>query len=234
MYDVLRVNSLPAANKAALVRVVTPDQPPVFDSFIDFPGGMSKFSIRYDPVRCCASAAVPAPLPQKKATITHTTTHAPLQHTALWITLSNNVTDESIWPQPGCAFAPIEDGDAERDGHVDAHAAPPPCCGNTDLVACSRSPCLWCRGNSRNVLTLNTSPDLRTWRVAAVVMADDTGLQPWASMLYTGFQYVDWQFDGANGDDLIATVRSGYRGANCAHNANRMLFTRVTNWRHLL
>ena len=45
----LRVNSLPSANKAALVRLASPDAAPVFERFIEyFPGGMSKFTVRRD------------------------------------------------------------------------------------------------------------------------------------------------------------------------------------------
>ena len=180
VYDVLRVNSVPTANKAALVRVNSPTSPPVFDRcdlrtcllvsyalhtcaprepwcgfhgrFIDFPGGMTKFTIRYDPT------------------------------TKLWVTLANTVTDASIWPNPGCTFTKA--GGAAGV----SSSAPQPCCGATALVTCHD--CLWCRAQSRNLLTLNTSPDLVNWSVRATIMSDDTGFQPWSSMLYTGFQYV--------------------------------------------
>lgn len=46
----LRVNSLPAANKAALLYLSGPAATPEFRAFIDFPGGMSKFTIRRDAV----------------------------------------------------------------------------------------------------------------------------------------------------------------------------------------
>ena len=180
VYDVLRVNSVPTANKAALVRVNSPTSPPVFDRcdlrtcllvsyalhtcaprepwcgfhgrFIDFPGGMTKFTIRYDPT------------------------------TKLWVTLANTVTDASIWPNHGCTFT-------KAGGAVGvSSSAPQPCCGATALVTCHD--CLWCRAQSRNLLTLNTSPDLVNWSVRATIMSDDTGFQPWSSMLYTGFQYV--------------------------------------------
>ena len=140
----------------------------------------------------------------------------------LWVTLANTVTDDSIWPQPGCTFT--------KPGA--ATTTPAPCCGATELVTCHA--CAWCRAQSRNLLTLNTSPDLVNWSVRATVMSDDTGFTPWASELYTGFQYVDWQFDGADGDNLIALVRAGYRGSQCGHNANRILFKLVPAWRTLL
>lgn len=60
------------------------------------------------------------------------------------------------------------------------------------------------------------------------------GLADWVSELYTGLQYVDFQFDGADGEDLVMTIRAGYRGSSSAHDANRGLFKRLKNWRALL
>jgi hypothetical protein len=51
IYDLLRVNSNPVVNKAAMVRVSEDGRSLAFDpasDFINFPGGMSKFTIRYD------------------------------------------------------------------------------------------------------------------------------------------------------------------------------------------
>lgn len=193
MYNVLRVNSVPTANKAALVRVTAFDKPPVFDRWLDFPGGMSKFSIRYDPA------------------------------TKLWLTLSNTVDDASIWPQPGCLFT--------KRMHESA-VANKSCCSPTGLVTCED--CVWCRAVSRNVLTLNTSPDLVHWTVQSTVLQDDTGFQPWMSEIMTGFQYVDFELDGPGGENLIALVRAGYRGSESGHNSNRILFHLVPQWRKLL
>jgi hypothetical protein len=83
----------------------------------------------------------------------------------------------------------------------------------------------------RNVVSLTTSDDLWNWRIVKTVMQDDTGLTPDASILLTGFQYVDWQFDG---DDLIYMVRTGYRGAGNFHDSNRMIFRVLKNFRDLL
>ena len=55
------------------------------------------------------------------------------------------------------------------------------------------------------------------------------------SYAYTGFQYADFRFDGTGGEDLVAVVRTGYRGANSFHNANRLTTLRVVNYsRHVL
>ena len=83
----------------------------------------------------------------------------------------------------------------------------------------------------RNVVALTASDDLWSWRVVTQLMADDSGLEPEASILLTGFQYVDWQFDG---DDLIYLVRTAYRGSRNFHDANRMVFRVLKNFRDLL
>ncbi len=83
----------------------------------------------------------------------------------------------------------------------------------------------------RNVLALAVSGDLFSWRVVRPLMEDDTGL-PWQqSLRLTGFQYADWQFDG---HDLIALVRTAYRGAHNFHDANRIVFLRVPAFRDLI
>ena len=51
VYNILRVNSAPVANKAAVTKVSNDGRKLSFDpktGFIDFPGGMSKFTIRFD------------------------------------------------------------------------------------------------------------------------------------------------------------------------------------------
>ncbi len=52
IWNILRVNSHPVANRAAVTKVSADGAILSFDprrGFVDFPGGMSKFSIRYDP-----------------------------------------------------------------------------------------------------------------------------------------------------------------------------------------
>lgn len=58
-------------------------------------------------------------------------------------------------------------------------------------------------------------------------------LAPWRdSIRLTGFQYTDWQFDGDN--DIIFAVRSAYRGAANFHDANRIFYGTIPNFRDLL
>ena len=82
---------------------------------------------------------------------------------------------------------------------------------------------------SRNVLSLSVSKDLFNWRVVKKLLEDDTGLDWEKSCALTGFQYVDWQFDG---DDIIYLVRMGYRGAHTYHDSNRISFHRLENFRN--
>ena len=194
----LRVNSRPAANKAALLRVAAPDAAPTFVQWVDpFPGGTSKFTVRRDDAG--GTRAPPA--------------------TGLYVALANNVADASVTLPPTC-------------GAVALPAAPVPCCGF--IEACAAGPvasCMWCHADARNNLTLAVSADLVTWAVARVVLADDTGVPQYLSELGTGFQYVDWQFDGASGQDILYAVRAGYRGANNYHNSNRVLYGVISDWR---
>ena len=83
----------------------------------------------------------------------------------------------------------------------------------------------------RNVLGLCASDDLYRWRVVKTLMQDDSGLLPEDSVRLTGYQYVDWQFDG---DDLIYVVRTASRGARNFHDSNRILFGRERGFRSLL
>ncbi len=64
---------------------------------------------------------------------------------------------------------------------------------------------------ARNRLVLCASADLRHWRECLLLIEDDSGLDALRSRQFTGFQYVDWQFDG---DDLIYLVRTAYAGAH--------------------
>lgn len=155
LVNVLRVHSTPAVDQAALLAVHDEGRRLSFDpdhGFLQFPGGMSKFTIRRDPV------------------------------TELYLTLSNNNTDP-------------------------------------------RHP------TQRNVLCLNASPDLRHWRCVTTLLADDQGLSWEESVRLTGFQYVDWQFDGS---DLIYVVRTAYAGAHNFHDANHITFHRLPQYARLL
>jgi hypothetical protein len=83
---------------------------------------------------------------------------------------------------------------------------------------------------NRSVLSLYTSRDLHTWEHCATLLADDQELPPEMSAQQTGFQYVDWQFDG---DDLIYLVRTAYDGAHNFHDSNRITFHRLAQFRRL-
>jgi hypothetical protein len=80
-------------------------------------------------------------------------------------------------------------------------------------------------GSVRNTLALLSSKDLREWKLERIVMSHP-------DVVKHGFQYVDWQFDGA---DLVAVVRTGFDdsegGAQRAHDANFLIFYRVENFR---
>lgn len=155
IWNILRFNSTPMVDKAAIVNVHDQGRRITFDpatGFINFPGGMSKFTIRRDPV------------------------------TRLYLTLCNNNTD-SRWP------------------------------------------------NQRNVLSLYASEDLIHWHHKKTLLEDDSNLSHRDSIRLTGFQYADWQFDG---EDIIYVVRTAYRGAHNFHDANRITFHKIINFRSLL
>ncbi|MBR2509765.1 MAG: exo-alpha-sialidase [Lentisphaeria bacterium] len=79
----------------------------------------------------------------------------------------------------------------------------------------------------RNYLVMAASRDLRHWQHLTDVMKDDSHSDPEESKLKTGFQYVDWKFDG---DDIIYLVRVSYDGANNYHDSNRIWFCRMENY----
>lgn len=154
LYNILRFNSNPLINKAAIVKIHDEGQRISFDSadFIDFPGGITKFSIRRDPV------------------------------TGLYLSLVNDHNDPN-WPR------------------------------------------------QRNILALAASENLRDWRLLKTLMRDESGLSYEDSIRLTGFQYVDWQFDG---DDIIYLVRTAYRGAVRYHDSNRIVYRVLKNYRQWL
>lgn len=84
----------------------------------------------------------------------------------------------------------------------------------------------------RNKTFLLTSDDLWHWRRVKLLLRDESGLKPEDSIRLTGFQYTDWQFDGA--DDIIFAVRTAYRGAANFHDANRIYYGTIPNFRSLL
>ena len=80
----------------------------------------------------------------------------------------------------------------------------------------------------RNILSLFSSEDLSSWTRHTVLMEDRHEKTPEESAWKTGFQYADWQFDG---DDIIYLVRTAYKGAPNYHDANRITFGRVEDFR---
>lgn len=151
--NILRFNSDPLTDKAAVVTVLDEGRRIAFDpetGFIDFPGGMTKFTIRRDP------------------------------KTGTYLTLSNPNTNPSM--------------------------------GATQ----------------RNRLVLCLSADLRHWQEALVLLDDDSDLDERGSRRLTGFQYVDWQFDG---EDIIYMVRTSYDGAHNFHDSNRITYHRLVDFR---
>ncbi|MBN2308354.1 MAG: exo-alpha-sialidase, partial [Candidatus Hydrogenedentes bacterium] len=72
----------------------------------------------------------------------------------------------------------------------------------------------------RNILTLVRSDDLEEWTPVYDVLRDDRKTAP----QYTGFQYIDWLFDG---DDIVFVSRTAYNGAHTFHDANHLTFHRI-------
>ena len=82
----------------------------------------------------------------------------------------------------------------------------------------------------RNILSLFSSADLSSWTRHTVLMEDRHEKTPEESARKTGFQYPDWQFDG---DDIIYLVRTAYNGAPNYHDANRITFGRIKDFREI-
>ena len=172
--NIIRFNSIPLANLAIILELDQSTNTLSFVSIINFPGGMTKFSIRYDPV------------------------------TETYFSLVNPVT---------YSYNPAQ----------------------------------------RNILSLSYTKDLvnlSNWTIAIdKLLHDDTGFALNDSLKYTGFHYVDWQFDQLSttskqssciewncngGPHLIYLVRTSYRGANSFHNSNRITYKTLQNYRQYL
>jgi len=155
LWNILRFKSKPLCDHAARLSLSADGKILAFDpnsGFIDFPGGETKFTIRFDP------------------------------KTNLYFSLVNNNTDLA-WP------------------------------------------------NQRNVLSLSVSENLVEWNVVKTLMTDDSGLSHDDSIRLTGFQYVDWQFDG---EDIIYLVRTAYRGAVRFHDSNQIVYKVLKNFRSIV
>lgn len=171
--NIIRFNSIPLANLAIILELNQATNTLSFVSIITFPGGMTKFSIRYDPV------------------------------SATYLALVNPVTFSY---EPG----------------------------------------------QRNILSLSYTKDLvhlSNWTTTSKhLLFDDTGFAVNDSLRYTGFHYVDWQFDQLSssnqasciewncdgGPHIIYLIRTSYRGANSYHNSNRITYKVLKNYRQLV
>lgn len=81
--------------------------------------------------------------------------------------------------------------------------------------------------NIRNTLALCSSSDLLTWKVNKIILKGD-------DVEKTGFQYVDWMFEGK---DIVFVSRTafddGLGGAHRQHDANFLTFHRIHKFRKL-
>jgi len=80
---------------------------------------------------------------------------------------------------------------------------------------------------TRNTVALISSEDLMRWSIRSVVLRS-------LDVEKTGFQYIDWLFDG---DDIIAVSRTAFNdglgGAHNQHDANYITFHRIEGFRGL-
>ncbi len=83
----------------------------------------------------------------------------------------------------------------------------------------------WNPERTRNTLALISSKDLLEWSVHFVVLRS-------TDFEKTGFQYVDWLFEG---NDIVAVSRTAFKdglgGAHNSHDANYLTFHRIKNFR---
>ncbi|WP_293687404.1 MULTISPECIES: sialidase family protein [unclassified Spirosoma] len=81
------------------------------------------------------------------------------------------------------------------------------------------------RERARNAQVMLSSPNLETWTIHGIILYHP-------DIETTGFQYLDWQFDG---NDIIVASRTafddGMGGADNQHNSNFLTFHRVKNFR---
>ncbi|CAF1334532.1 unnamed protein product [Rotaria magnacalcarata] len=176
--NIMRFNSIPLSNLAIILELNKTTNTLCFVSITNFPGGMTKFTIRYDPV------------------------------TEAYFSLVNPVTQN---------FEPTQ----------------------------------------RNILSLSYTKDkihLSNWTIVADrLLYDDTGFTINDSLRYTGFHYVDWQFDEFSsssssfnskasciewncdgGPHIIYAIRTSYRGANSFHNSNRITYKTLKDYREMI
>lgn len=78
---------------------------------------------------------------------------------------------------------------------------------------------------ARNLLSLMSSPDLKTWDVVCDLM-DYRHCDPEK----TGFQYVDFEFEG---DDIIYLCRTALNNPHNFHDSNYSTFHKIKNFRNI-
>lgn len=87
-------------------------------------------------------------------------------------------------------------------------------------------------GRIRNTMALISSRDLRNWDVSSIILHIPYVVDSSTGRAKNGFQYADWQFEGA---DLLAVFRTaaddGLGGAPHYHDANFITFNRIKNFR---
>ena len=83
----------------------------------------------------------------------------------------------------------------------------------------------------RNVLSLAKSEDLVNWEIVEKLLVDDLETDWDTSVAQTGFQYVDWQFDG---DNILYLSRTAYDGADNRHDSNRITYHVLEDYESVL
>lgn len=81
--------------------------------------------------------------------------------------------------------------------------------------------------HQRNVIVLMSSPDLRHWTEHETILSHRPGRRL-SAINRTGFQYLDWIFDGG---DIVAVSRTAW-GAVHYHDANYITFHRIEDFRN--
>lgn len=81
-------------------------------------------------------------------------------------------------------------------------------------------------GGMRSILALTSSDNLKEWKIKSIILATE-------DVHYHGFQYVDWQFDGA---DIVFVSRTAYDddtgGSFNYHDANYITFHRIDDYKN--
>lgn len=87
------------------------------------------------------------------------------------------------------------------------------------------------RMRQRSVASLTVSDDLWNWSIVKPLVKTDSGLTKEDEIRLIGYQYPDWHIEG---DDIIFVLRVADRGANNFHDANRVIYYVLENFRDLL